>query len=177
MAAEVLSVQPTVCRVLGPFSSGGLMVSLLRTRLEATTIGIAQTLRLWLKAGLIKDSVMGVMDLNTKNHCEGGSEEDKAEPQRGTRETMRTRPPRPRSPGPRTTIFLLLSMTKHCTYRQSTSIHSIEASIDQFDQFHRGTRWTAFNPLNRGSWWIELNCLPPWQNAILSWHDKRRAAS
>ena len=82
MAAEVLSVQPMSAECERLFSSGGLMVSLLWTRLEATTIGIAQTLRSWLKAGLIKDSVMGVMDLNTKNHREGGPEEDKAGPQR-----------------------------------------------------------------------------------------------
>ena len=82
MAAEILSVQPMSAECERLFSSGGLMVSPLRTRLEATTIGIAQTLRSWLKAGLIEDSVMGVKDLNTKNYREEGSEEDVAVPQR-----------------------------------------------------------------------------------------------
>ena len=69
MAIEVLSVQPMSAECERLFSSGGLMVSPLRTRLEATTIGMAQTLRSWLKAGLIEDSVMNVLDLNTeKDH-------------------------------------------------------------------------------------------------------------
>ena len=46
------------------------------------TIGIAQILQSWLKAGLIKDSVMDIVDLNTKTYREEGPEEDKAEPQR-----------------------------------------------------------------------------------------------
>jgi hypothetical protein len=78
MAVEILSVQPMSAECERLFSSGGLMVSPLRTRLEATTIGIAQTLRSWLKAGLIQDSVMDVVDLNTKNYCEEGCEDNKA---------------------------------------------------------------------------------------------------
>src|ERR1700756_104785 len=82
MAVEILSVQPMSAECERLFSSSGLMVSPLRTRLEATTIGIAQTLRSWLKAGLIKDRVRGVMELNTKYYREEGSEEDKTGPQR-----------------------------------------------------------------------------------------------
>lgn len=46
------------------------MVTPLRSRLEATTIGLAQTMRSWLKAGVVKDSIMDVMDLNTNNYRE-----------------------------------------------------------------------------------------------------------
>ena len=74
MAIEVLSVQPMSAECERLFSSGGLMVSSLRTRLEATTIGMAQTLRSWLKAGLIEDSVMNVPDLNTKKDREISAE-------------------------------------------------------------------------------------------------------
>src|ERR1700756_5132361 len=74
MAIEILSVQPMSAECKRLFSSGGLMVSPLQTRLEAATIGIAQTLWSWLKAGLIKDSIINVPDLNTKKDCEIGAE-------------------------------------------------------------------------------------------------------
>ena len=48
------------------------MVTPLRSQLEASTIGLAQTLRSWLKAGIIQDSVMDIVDLDSENYC-GGS--------------------------------------------------------------------------------------------------------
>jgi hypothetical protein len=47
------------------------MVTPLRSQLEASTIGLAQTLRSWLKAGVIQDSVMDVVDLDSENYCDG----------------------------------------------------------------------------------------------------------
>ena len=43
----------------------------LRSQLEASTIGLAQTLRSWLKAGIIQDSVMDIVDLDSENYCDG----------------------------------------------------------------------------------------------------------
>ena len=74
MAIEILSVQPMSAECERLFSLGGLMVSPLWTRLEATTIGMVQTLRSWLKAGLIEDSVINVPDLNTKKDREFSAE-------------------------------------------------------------------------------------------------------
>ncbi|KAK9334205.1 hypothetical protein V1521DRAFT_244666 [Lipomyces starkeyi] len=46
------------------------MVTPLRSRLETTTIGLAQTVRSWLKAGVIHDRVMDVPDLDTLTRLE-----------------------------------------------------------------------------------------------------------
>ena len=42
------------------------MVTALRSRPEVSTVGLAPTMRLWLKAGVIKDSVMDTEEFNTK---------------------------------------------------------------------------------------------------------------
>jgi hypothetical protein len=72
MAVEILSIPAMSAECERLFSSGGLMVTPLRSQLEASTIGLAQTLRSWLKAGIIQDSVMDIVDLDSENYC-GGS--------------------------------------------------------------------------------------------------------
>ncbi|ODQ76847.1 hypothetical protein LIPSTDRAFT_67851, partial [Lipomyces starkeyi NRRL Y-11557] len=74
MAVDILSIPPMSAECEKLFSSSGLMVTPLRSRLETTTIGLAQTVRSWLKAGVIHDSVMDVPDLDTLNHREEGSD-------------------------------------------------------------------------------------------------------
>ena len=78
MAMEVLSVLPMSAECKRLFSSSGRMVSPLRTRLESSTIAMAQALRSWLKAGVIGDSVMEAVEsvLNTKNHREDEEDDD-----------------------------------------------------------------------------------------------------
>ena len=53
MALDVLSAIPMSADCERLFSAAGLMVSPLRSRLEASTIGITQTLRSWSRAGLV----------------------------------------------------------------------------------------------------------------------------
>ena len=53
MALDLLSVPPMSAECERLFSVAGQMVSPLRTRLEASTIGITQTLRSWVRNGLI----------------------------------------------------------------------------------------------------------------------------
>ncbi|ODQ74405.1 hypothetical protein LIPSTDRAFT_70023, partial [Lipomyces starkeyi NRRL Y-11557] len=74
MAVDILSILPMSAECERLFSSRGLMVTPLRSRLEATTIGLAQTLWSWLKAGVIHDSVMDVPELDTENQREEGSD-------------------------------------------------------------------------------------------------------
>ena len=78
MAVEVLSVLPMSAECERLFSSSGRMVSPLRTRLESSTIAMAQALRSWLKAGVIGDSVMEAVELvlSTKNHREDEEDDD-----------------------------------------------------------------------------------------------------
>jgi hypothetical protein len=71
MAVEILSIPAMSAECERLFSSGGLMVTPLRSQLEASTIGLAQTLRSWLKAGIIEDSVMDVVDFDDENQCDG----------------------------------------------------------------------------------------------------------
>jgi len=72
MAVEILSIPAMSAECERLFSSGGLMVSPLRSQLEASTIGLAQTLRSWLKAGVIQDSVMNVADLGNEDGHDRG---------------------------------------------------------------------------------------------------------
>jgi hypothetical protein len=72
MAVEILSIPAMSAECERLFSSGGLMVSPLRSQLEASTIGLAQTLRSWLKAGVIQDSVMNVVDLGSEDGRDRG---------------------------------------------------------------------------------------------------------
>ena len=72
MAMEILSIPPMSAECERLFSSSGIMVTPLRSRLEAITIGLAQTLRSWLKAGVVRDSVMDVADLSSNNHDKQG---------------------------------------------------------------------------------------------------------
>src|SRR5258708_36625229 len=71
MAVEILSIPAMSAECERLFSSGGLIVTPLRSQLEASTIGLAQTLRSWLKAGIIQDSVMDIVDLDRESY--GGS--------------------------------------------------------------------------------------------------------
>ncbi|ODQ69489.1 hypothetical protein LIPSTDRAFT_75718 [Lipomyces starkeyi NRRL Y-11557] len=66
MAVDILSIPPMSAECERLFSSSGLTVTPLRSRLEATTIGPG--------AGVIHNSVMDVPDLDTKNHREEGSD-------------------------------------------------------------------------------------------------------
>ncbi|KAJ3454851.1 hypothetical protein MRS44_013451 [Fusarium solani] len=63
MALDLLSVPPMSAECKRLFSVAGQMVSPLRTRLEASTIGITQTLRLWVRNGLI-DAVDTLIDVS-----------------------------------------------------------------------------------------------------------------
>jgi hypothetical protein len=62
MAIDVLSAMPMSADCERLFSATGLMVSPLRSRLEASTVGITQTLRSWSRAGLVnsKDPMVAV---------------------------------------------------------------------------------------------------------------------
>jgi hypothetical protein len=62
MAIDVLSAMPMSADCERLFSATGLMVSPLRSRLEASTIGITQKLRSWSRAGLVnsKDPMVAV---------------------------------------------------------------------------------------------------------------------
>lgn len=53
MALDLLTVAPMSAECERLFSVAGQMVSRLRNRLDASTIGLCQTLRSWLRAGLI----------------------------------------------------------------------------------------------------------------------------
>jgi hypothetical protein len=55
MALDLLSIPPMSAECERLFSLAGQMVSPLRTRLEANTIGVTQTLRPWVRNGLIND--------------------------------------------------------------------------------------------------------------------------
>ena len=48
------------------FSVSGAMVAPRRTRLESSTIGIAMTLRSWLRAGLVKKSILETTEVPLK---------------------------------------------------------------------------------------------------------------
>jgi hypothetical protein len=62
MALDLLSIPPMSAECERLSSVSGQMVSPLRTRLEASTIGITQTLRSWVRSGLIEaaDSLIDV---------------------------------------------------------------------------------------------------------------------
>jgi hypothetical protein len=53
MALDVMTVPAMSAEVERLFSAVGLMIAPLRNRLDASTIGLIQTLRSWLKAGII----------------------------------------------------------------------------------------------------------------------------
>lgn len=53
MALDLLTVPPMSAECERLFSTTGLMVTKIRNRLEASTIGLCQTLRSWLRVGLI----------------------------------------------------------------------------------------------------------------------------
>lgn len=53
MALDVMTVPAMIAECERLFSAVGLMVTPLRSRLDASIIGLVQTLRSWLKAGLI----------------------------------------------------------------------------------------------------------------------------
>lgn len=54
MALDLLSIPPMSAECERLFSVAGQMVSPLRTRLEASTIGVTQTVRSWVRSGLIE---------------------------------------------------------------------------------------------------------------------------
>jgi hypothetical protein len=55
MALDVMTVPAMSAECERLFSAVGLMVTPLRNRLDASTIGLIQTLRSWLRAGLIDE--------------------------------------------------------------------------------------------------------------------------
>ncbi|RFN53926.1 restless-like transposase, partial [Fusarium flagelliforme] len=63
MALDLLSVPPMSAECERLFSVAGQMVSPLRTRLEASTIGMTQTLRSWARNGLM-DAVDTLVDVS-----------------------------------------------------------------------------------------------------------------
>jgi hAT family C-terminal dimerisation region len=54
MAIDVLSIPAMAAECERTFSSGGTMVSPKRSRLDASTIAVTQTVRSWLRAGLLE---------------------------------------------------------------------------------------------------------------------------
>ena len=77
MAVDVLSAMPMSADCERLFSATGLMVSPLRSRLEASTVGITQTLRSWSRAGLVnsKDPMVAVAGdrwQDVQQHLEDG---------------------------------------------------------------------------------------------------------
>ncbi|KAJ0128648.1 Uncharacterized protein HZ326_28255 [Fusarium oxysporum f. sp. albedinis] len=54
MAIDVLSVPAMAAECERAYSSAGSMVSPQRTRLDASTIAVAQTVRSWLKVGFLE---------------------------------------------------------------------------------------------------------------------------
>jgi len=62
MALDVMTVPAMSAECERLFSAVGLMVTPLRSRLDASTIGLVQTLRSWLKAGLIDELDDMLMD-------------------------------------------------------------------------------------------------------------------
>ena len=54
MAIDVLSIPATAAECERTFSSAGSMVSPKRSRLDASTIAVTQTVRSWLRAGLLE---------------------------------------------------------------------------------------------------------------------------
>ena len=60
MALDIMTVPAMSAEVERLFSAVGLMVTPLRNRLDASTIGLIQTLRSWLKVGII-DSLDGIL--------------------------------------------------------------------------------------------------------------------
>ena len=77
MALDLLSIPPMSAECERLFSVSGQMVSPLRTRLEASTIGITQTLRSWVRSGLIEaaDSLIDVSE-EVKTSIIKGEEDD-----------------------------------------------------------------------------------------------------
>jgi hypothetical protein len=55
MAIDILSIPAMSAECERTFSSAGSMVSPKRSRLDANTIAVTQTVRSWLKAGLLQD--------------------------------------------------------------------------------------------------------------------------
>ena len=54
MAIDVLSIPAMAAECERTFSSAGCMVSPKRARLDASTIAVTQTVRSWLRAGLLE---------------------------------------------------------------------------------------------------------------------------
>jgi hypothetical protein len=54
MAINVLSISAIAAKYKRPFSSTGSMVSPKRHQLNASTIAVTQTVRLWLRGGLLE---------------------------------------------------------------------------------------------------------------------------
>ena len=77
MALDLLSIPPMSAECERLFSVSGQMVSPLRTRLEASTIGITPTLRSWARRGLIEaaDSLIDVSE-EVKTSIVTGGEDD-----------------------------------------------------------------------------------------------------
>jgi hypothetical protein len=55
MAFDVLNIPPMAAECERTFSAAGNMVTIRRTRLATDSISAAQTVRSWLKAGLLDD--------------------------------------------------------------------------------------------------------------------------
>ena len=68
MALDIISVAPMSTEVKRLFSNTGQMLAPERSRLEANTIGITQTLRSWLRGGYIdtEEMLVNVPDDNEK---------------------------------------------------------------------------------------------------------------
>jgi hypothetical protein len=62
MALDVMTVPAMSSECERLFSATGLMVTPLRNRLDAGTIGLIQTLRSWLRAGIIEDADSILLD-------------------------------------------------------------------------------------------------------------------
>ena len=75
MAVDILSVPPMSSKPERLFSVSGAMVAPRQTHLESSTISIAMTLRSWLRAGLVKKSILEMTEVTLKEeeYCNGGN--------------------------------------------------------------------------------------------------------
>jgi hypothetical protein len=75
MAMDSMTIQLMSAECERGFSAAGRMVPLTRARLDAITIGICQILRFWYKAGVLPQTDLDIMSVDTSH--DGNSDRDR----------------------------------------------------------------------------------------------------